>query len=118
MGSTEICQPLTEQENAKVFSTFIMCSTEYAEIKKLAKPLIDRFEGKAVDLMCIGVGTGFQENDFIQNLGLNVNNFLAIEHQVKEGPSHLDVTDFIKQNSSPTRDDVVTFFLQTDYLCK
>ena len=79
MGSTEICQPLTEQENAKVFSTFIMCSTEYAEIKKLAKPLIDRFEGKAVDLMSIGVGTGFQENDFIQNLGLNVNNFLAIE---------------------------------------
>lgn len=224
--------PLTESEYASVFRTFISGSTEYEQIRTLARPFIDGLEGKAIDLMSIGAGTGCLEDDFIHELGLKVATFLAIEpnsdhlselkqtvskwgdvklkidsqyfddkyetsskfdmvlmshsmycvnnptsvilkaksflkpngrlflisqtekgghelfarmmevvtmnqpindhfvtskgisealvnnaikHQVKMGPSHLEVTDFIERRNSPTANDVVTFFLQTDY---
>ena len=233
MVQTQVCRPLTEKEYAQVFSTFMDSSTEYPQIMKLSKPLVDEFEGKAIDLMSIGAGTGCIENDLIKQHNLNVKSFIAIEpneahleklkqtvaawgnikmeidsryfdekyetlkrfdmilmshsmycmdnpvaviikaksllksdgklvifsqtekgghelyarmkqevdmdrpinnhfvtskfiskalrnnaikHDVKMGPSHIDVTDFIKRRITPKCNDNITFLLQTDYL--
>ena len=214
------------------FCMVLQTSTEYAQIINLAKPLIEEFQVRAIDLMSIGAGTGCLENDLIKLNHLNLNSFLAIEpnahqleklkqtvaswgmaniqmdprsfdetyetckrfdiilmshsmycmenplavilkarsllkrggkliifiqteeggheiytrmmqevtmqhpindhfvtsksisealekngikHDVKIGQSHIDVTDFIERNSTPTFDDNITFLLQSDY---
>ena len=54
--SHQSCKPLTEEEYARAFATFIKGSTEYKEIRVLAKPIIDSFGDKSIDLMSIGAG--------------------------------------------------------------
>eukprot|EP00112_Aurelia_sp_Birch-Aquarium-sp1_P022209 Seg6172.2 transcript_id=Seg6172.2/GoldUCD/mRNA.D3Y31 product="hypothetical protein" protein_id=Seg6172.2/GoldUCD/D3Y31 len=75
----QVCEPLTEEEYAKAFATFIKGSTEYKEIPILAKPIIDSFGDTFIDLMSIGAGTGCLEDDFVKKLGLKLDYFLAIE---------------------------------------
>ena len=79
MVEKQVCCPITEREYSRVFSTFIASSTEYAQMMDLIKPLVEEYDGRAIDLMSIGAGTGCMENDLIKLHHLNLNRFLAIE---------------------------------------
>ncbi|XP_065068985.1 carnosine N-methyltransferase 2-like [Rhopilema esculentum] len=78
----ETCKPLTEEEYAKAFATFVAGSTEYEEIPKMMKPVIDGLNGRKIDLMSIGAGTGCIEDNLIQQCDLKVKMFLAIEPNI------------------------------------
>ena len=39
----------------------------------------------------------------------------GIKHDVRMAPSHIDVTDFVERNPTPTCNDSITFLLQTDF---
>ena len=70
---------LTQQEYAKVFSTFIRNSTEYRAMQSLIAPIIDSFGGRPVKLLSIGAGTGCFEESLLNNCGLKLKYAYAIE---------------------------------------
>ena len=51
----------------------------------MVKPVIESFEGEAINLMSIGDGTGCFENDLVTKLGLNVSYFHAVEPSKDRG---------------------------------
>jgi len=71
--------PLGKKEYAETFATFIANSTEYDEMPLLAKPVIEGFNGKKVKMLSIGAGTGCLETVFINDIGLNLSFYYAIE---------------------------------------
>ena len=79
MNSKEHIPQLNDQEYSKVFHTFVTGSTQYKDMPMLAKPAIDHFSGKTVNLLSIGAGTGMVEDHFVKNFDLKLSYYYAIE---------------------------------------
>ena len=71
--------PLTEEEYIAAFNTFSSNTTQYGFMLEMIKPVVESFNGKHIDLMSIGAGTGCFENDLVTKMGLDVSYFHVVE---------------------------------------
>ncbi len=80
MAEKTTLEPLTADEYAKIFASYQTYATdEYVKMIDVISPFIQRLNGKQVALMSIGAGNGCFEEDLINNKGLRVKFFHAVE---------------------------------------
>ena len=71
---------LTDEDYAKAFKTLKLNSDENNTIRHaIIQPIINNYAGKSIDMMSIGAGDGWLEDEIIRNPNLNINSILAIE---------------------------------------
>ena len=76
----EKCKLLTDQEYAKVYGTFKANSQQDDIVRDaVTKFILHEYGSKSIDMMSIGPGTGWLENDLIKHPQLKIKSLLAIE---------------------------------------
>ena len=112
---------LTDEEYAKAFKTFKLNSNENNTIRHaIIQPIINNYAGKLIDMMSIGAGDGWLEDEIIRHPSLKISSILAIEpnheHAEKlkeksakwEGTtSNIDVSYFDEKYETSKRFDVI-----------
>ena len=108
----ETAKPLSEEEYAKIFISILPCIEEYDSSITIVKKFIENsnFDGKLVDMLSIGAGTGNFEERIVRELNVNLNYIYAIE------PNEGHVINL--QNKLTNLDvnfDVDTSYFSSDY---
>ena len=80
MPKKRIVKLLTDEEYAKVFDTFTHDTNRHSSITHgTIYPIVNKYAGTSIDLMSVGAGTGWLEDEIIRHPDLRVKSFLAIE---------------------------------------
>ena len=80
MAQEKVFKMLTDEEYAKMFLTFKNKSNEDAIIRNaIIKPIIEKYADKSIDIMSIGAGNGWLEDEIIRHPQMKVKSILAIE---------------------------------------
>ena len=79
---------ITDEEYAKTFHTFKSKTDEDAVIRNaIVKPMIEKYADKSIDIMSIGAGKGWLEDEIIRHPQMKIKRILTIEpnpdHAVK-----------------------------------
>ena len=87
MEKRKSCKLLTQDEYAEVYSTFKKDSQQDDIVRNaVIKFVLQEFGSKSIDMMSIGPGTGWLEDDLIKHPQLKIKNLLAIE----SNPCHVE----------------------------
>merc|ERR1719378_246285 len=79
MAQKHTCEPLTGDEYANIFATFQHATGEYEQMFNIISPFIEQLNGSHITLMSIGAGDGYFEDYLVQNKGLMLKYFHAVE---------------------------------------
>ena len=100
MAQEMVYNPLTDEEYAKLFSTLKCKSDESAVIaNEVKKQLLNKFGSKPIDIMNIGAGVGWLEDDLIKHSDFKVNSVLSIE-------PNLEHAEKLREKSATWKDTV------------
>ena len=61
--------PLTDDEYAKTYETYVKNSTQKVLMLKQIKPVVEGFKGQEVKMLSIGPGDGYLEDNLINECG-------------------------------------------------
>ncbi len=79
MTTKHVCQALTPADYTKLFASYEHDTDEYSDMLSIIEPSLPEFEGKNLDFMSIGAGTGCFEDALIKEKGLLVKYLYAVE---------------------------------------
>ena len=84
MERERVFKMITEKEYAEVYITFKQNSNQDVIVRNgIIRPIIQKYGGKSMDVMSIGAGVGWLEDEIIRHPDLKVNRMLAIEPNPK-----------------------------------
>ena len=107
MAQERVLKMLDNNEYAKMFTTFKQNSNQDEVVRDgIMTPIIKRYGGKRFDLMSIGAGVGWLEDDIIRHPDLKVNVIVAIE----PNPEHVEM---IREKSANWIDTIS--YIETGY---
>ena len=107
MAQKKVLKMLDNNEYVKMFATFKENSNQDEVVRDgIIAPIIKKYGGKAFDLMSIGAGVGWLEDDIIRHPELKVNIILAIE----PNPEHVEK---IREKSAKWKDTIS--YIETGY---
>ena len=121
---------INEEEYAKVYITFKRNSNQDEIVRNgIITPIVKRYRGKVIDVMSIGAGVGWLEDEINSNPQLKVNSILAIEpnpehaKKLREKASHwknttcdIDMVYFDESYETAQRFDVILFVHSLYYI--
>ena len=67
MAGKDVCKPLTDAEYAKCYSTFKNGSEQEEVVRSLVMPVLDKYANTSIDLLSIGIGLGWLEDDLVRH---------------------------------------------------
>ena len=80
MSKNRSVKVLTSEEYAKVFDTYTHDTNRNSNIAHgIIHPIVNKYSATSIDMMSVGAGTGWLEDEIINNLDLRVESLLAIE---------------------------------------
>ena len=80
MAQEGLPKPITDEEYAQLYITLKRRSDQDAIIRNgTMKSILSKYDGKTIDVMSIGAGIGWLEDEIIKHPHLKVNSMLAIE---------------------------------------
>ena len=84
MAQESIFKMITNEEYARVYKTFMRNSTQVGLVRnEIMNFIVNKYKNKSLDLMSIGAGAGWLEDEIIKHAELKVDNILAIEPNVE-----------------------------------
>ena len=107
MAQESIFKMITNEEYAKVYKTFMRNSTQVGLVRnEIMNFIVNNYKNKSLDLMSIGAGAGWLEDEIIKHAELKVDNILAIEPNIEHAEK-------LKEKSTEWKDTQCT--IDTSY---
>ena len=101
MAQESLPRPITDEEYAQLYITLKRRSNQDAVVRNgTMTPILSKYGGKYIDVMSIGAGVGWLEDELIRHPDIKVNSILAIEpnlehaEKMREKSAHWKDTDF------------------------
>ena len=82
MERKDVCKPLSDAEYAKCYSAFKNGSEQEEVIRTLVMPVLDKYANPSIDIMTIGIGLGWLEDDIVRHHKLIVKSIHAIKPNI------------------------------------
>ena len=123
-------RPISDDEYAKLFNTLKRTSDLDTIIRNgIIQPILNKYADKAIDVMSVGAGIGWLEDEIIRHPNLKINSILAIEPNQKHAEklkekslnwkyttSNIDTSYFSENYDTEMRFDVILMVHSIYYL--
>ena len=112
MAQANIFKILTDEEYARMFKTFIRNSSQNMLVRnEVIQSLVDNYSDGPFDLMSIGAGVGWLEDEIIKHPSLKVKTILAIE----PNPEHAEKLEEKSNEWIDTQCNIDTSYFDDSY---